>query len=243
MDISQSAQEAGWLNYSAESWEERKPVTWLHDWDFWAACATQYASDDPVLELGCGNGRITRQLALAGHRVVAVDINPHFLNRAIDHLAPEARHRVEFVLQDMVYLELQPRFSLAVMTDWAFPAILRLEDQLMFFHRLKACLKPRGVFAFNAPFSTAQQIGLQLSADGTHLEWPGENRTFDAFTQIETRPSGEYSIRLRHTSLAEIRLLAWGTGFEIIEQFGGTDRRPLRGLPGDDLTLVLRKTL
>jgi SAM-dependent methyltransferase len=243
MDISESARNAGWLHYAAEVWEQRKPVTWLPDWEFWQWCARQYAGNDPILELACGNGRITRQLALSEYSVVAVDINPHFLNCAANHLPAPIRDHVEFVLQDVVQLQLPQVFSLALMADWAFPAILTLEDLLTLFQHLAACLKPKGVFALNTLYPTERQQGLQSSPGSSLLKWPGEERYYDPISQVETKRSDVYQIRLRHTTLSEIRLLGGQTGFEVIELFGGTDRRAFRGLPGDDLTLVLRKTL
>ena len=236
-----SAQQSGWQHYPAELWDQRKPISWLHDWSFWQWCADTYAEDNRVLELACGNGRITRQLALSGYAVVAVDINPHFLSRAVQNIPDSVRDNVCFVLQDVVNLDVDGQFSLAIMADWAFPALLTQDDQLAFFECLAHHLHIGGVFAFNMPFPSIRQLGLEVTEDGDQLAWKGENRFFNAAIQVEQKQSGCQTIQLRHTSLFEIQLLSRLTGFEIIAQFGGTDRRPLRGLPDDDLTLILRK--
>ncbi len=244
MSSSDSGQQSGWKDYPAEIWDVRKPIDWLDDWPFWEWCAASYAHQTPVLELACGNGRITRQLALAGYTVAAVDINPHFLSRAVEHLRElpdDVRARAEFYLQDMVTLDLGQRFALALMADWAFPALLTQADQLNFLRRLADHLIPGGYFAFDTIFPTMRQLGLTPCNSGIGLEWAGTGRTFDPITQIETRLSSGQMMRYRHTSLSEITLLAEITGFEIVECFGSTDKRPLRGVPGDDLTLVLRK--
>ncbi len=223
MQFSESGRQSGWYDYPAEVWEERKPVTWLHDWAFWEYCVRKYATaNEAVLELACGNGRITRQLALAGFQVIAVDINPHFLNRAVSHI--DQIDMVRFVLQDVVHLSLGQRFSLAIMADWAFPALLSQADQILFLENLNLHLHSGGVFAFNTPLLGAQQC-----------------EQFDVLTQIETRVSNDKTIRLRHSTLSEMELLVRLTGFEIVERFGGVDRRPLHGKLGDDLTLVLRR--
>jgi SAM-dependent methyltransferase len=245
--LSDSARLSGWHDYPAASWQQRKPLTWLDDWPFWKWCAEEYAGKSPILELACGNGRITRQLALQGYEVVAVDINPHFLNRAHQTLDEENKELAQFVLQDMVRLDLEANgiehiFELAIMADWAFPALLTVDDQASFFHHLNQHLAPGGIFAFDTPFPTVRQQGLQPTPNGEELEWPGTGRRYDPVSQIETRPSGDQTLRLRHTTLGEIVLLGKLTGFEIMAQFGGTDKRPLRGLPGDSLTLLLRKT-
>jgi SAM-dependent methyltransferase len=240
--LSHSAQESGWRDYPATIWKDRKPLDWLPDWPFWHWCAKTFSCGQPILELACGHGRITRQLALHGWRVVAVDMNPHFLNWAQDVIDEEIRDQVTFVLQDVVHLDLEYEpFHLSLMTDWAFPAILTQADQREFLRRVADHLLPGGVFAFNTPFATAQQLGLQPTPDGEGLYWPGENRHFDPLAQIETRYSGHYPLKFRHNTLDELRLVAELAGFTVLEVFGGVDKRPLRGLPGDDLTLILRK--
>ena len=42
---------------------------------------------DPILELGCGTGRLLQPLAAAGHRVTGIDQSAPMLARAHEHLA------------------------------------------------------------------------------------------------------------------------------------------------------------
>ena len=238
-DLSFSGQNSGWQDYAGAAWDERKPLNWLHDWEFWHYCAAKYADSQPILELACGNGRITRQLAMANYTVVALDINPHFLSRAQHNIPAKHRAQVDFYLQDMVHLALEGEFQLAIMADWAFPAILTQTDQRQFLARLADHLRPQGIVAFNTILGSTRQLGL-VEIDG-QLVWPDEGRHFDALTQIETQWSGDYRMQYRHNTLDEIKLLSELAGFAIIEQYGRVDRRLLRGLPGDDLTLILRK--
>src|SRR5918993_5294276 len=37
---------------------------------------------DPILELGCGTGRVLAPLAAAGHRITGIDLSPPMLERA-----------------------------------------------------------------------------------------------------------------------------------------------------------------
>lgn len=241
MNFSYSGQHSGWHDYAATDWASRKPLDWLDDWPFWRYCAEKFAGDGPILELACGNGRITRQLLLNGYTVVAVDINPHFLNHALQVIPDEYRTSVDFHLADVVMLDLDQQFQLAIMADWAFPALLTQADQRQFLTRLAKNLMPGGLFAFNTPLGSTRQIGLVQTDDG--LQWTDDpTRRFDALTQVETKQSGSQTIRLRHNTLDEIQLLAELADFKIIEQYGNVDRRPLRGVAGDDLTLILQKT-
>jgi SAM-dependent methyltransferase len=63
----------------------------------------------PILELGCGTGRVAVPLAAAGHRVTAVDIDPAMLTRArrrAGAAGPAIAERIAFVEADLLGLEL-----------------------------------------------------------------------------------------------------------------------------------------
>ena len=51
------------------------------DLDALAMLAAEFG--DPLLELGCGTGRVLAPLAAAGHRITVVDISPALLNRFV----------------------------------------------------------------------------------------------------------------------------------------------------------------
>ena len=75
------------------------------------------ATGGPVLEIGCGTGRLTIPLARAGHEVWAVDISAAMLDQLRAKLAlepPEVQARVHVVQQDATALDLPVRdFRLA----------------------------------------------------------------------------------------------------------------------------------
>jgi SAM-dependent methyltransferase len=63
---------------------------------------------DPVLELGCGTGRIVRTLAKAGFRVIGLDQSGPMLDRARSLLEPDLAERVTFVHGSMEECEKAP---------------------------------------------------------------------------------------------------------------------------------------
>jgi SAM-dependent methyltransferase len=68
----------------------------------------------PVLELGCGTGRVTLPLARAGFHVTALDLSPAMLEQLRAKLAQEpaeAQARVTIVEGDMAQFELERRLS------------------------------------------------------------------------------------------------------------------------------------
>jgi SAM-dependent methyltransferase len=87
------------------------------DLDLYLALAAQ--GDGAVLELAAGTGRIALPLALAGHRVVAVDNDPAMLARARKTWtlapAPKGPGALELVAADLLEVDLGRRFDLVIL--------------------------------------------------------------------------------------------------------------------------------
>lgn len=120
-----------WEGVPAEQQCLDRPYDYLPDLDLvleWAA-----RCGGPVLDLACGNGRLALALAGHGYRVVALDINPSFVERArseAERLDPEAARRLRFEVGDARSFALGERFGLIIMMDQAFKYLLDHEDQL-----------------------------------------------------------------------------------------------------------------
>jgi SAM-dependent methyltransferase len=101
------------------------------DVPFYRAAARQYG--DPVLELGCGTGRITLAVAEAGCRIVGLDISGRMLERAVEKLAAlrrEARERVHLVQGDMTQFDLGEKFRTVLIPFRPFQHLLETEQQM-----------------------------------------------------------------------------------------------------------------
>jgi SAM-dependent methyltransferase len=86
----------------------------------------------PVLELGCGTGRVAWALAEAGVEVAGLELSQAMLDRAEAKraMAPaEAAARAIFVHGDMADFELDRRFGLVIIPFRAFQALLDAADQ------------------------------------------------------------------------------------------------------------------
>lgn len=68
----------------------------------------------PVLDLGCGTGRVALALAQAGYFVAGLDVDPAMLSRARRHLSGDLASRVTLHLTDLRAFALDRRFRLAV---------------------------------------------------------------------------------------------------------------------------------
>jgi SAM-dependent methyltransferase len=110
------------------------------------------ATGPPVLELGCGTGRILLPLAEAGLDVVGLDASPDMLAVAEGKLAacpPEVQRRVRLVRGDMRDFAVDRRFALVTIPYRAFLHNLGPEDQLRTLARVGEHLAADGRLIFN----------------------------------------------------------------------------------------------
>src|SRR5262245_56439435 len=87
----------------------------------------------PVLELGCGTGRVLIPIARAGVEIVGVDASAPMLNICRDRLLQEleaVQARVTLVHADMRSFALDRRFTLATIPFRPFQHLLTVDDQL-----------------------------------------------------------------------------------------------------------------
>jgi SAM-dependent methyltransferase len=98
-----------------------------------------------ILEVGCGTGTFTALMALAGHRVTAVDINPSYVEKAKARLA--TLNGVSIVAGDATRMSWPTRFDTVVLLD----VLEHIEDDGEFLRRLAACLAPGGRLVVKVP--------------------------------------------------------------------------------------------
>ena len=74
-------------------------------------------SDKKVLEVGCGDGRMTRRYADRAALVLALDPNAEKIERAIDSTPEPLRSKVRFRVADIADAELaQQAFEVAILS-------------------------------------------------------------------------------------------------------------------------------
>jgi ubiquinone/menaquinone biosynthesis C-methylase UbiE len=72
---------------------------------------------DPILELGCGTGRLILPLARAGHEITGLDNSAAMLEVARHHIEAErakVRQRIRLISGDMTSFQLEERYGLIV---------------------------------------------------------------------------------------------------------------------------------
>ncbi len=131
-------------------WYDLDQGDFQEDIPFYLALAQRTGS--PILELGCGTGRLLLALAEAGYRVVGIDNLPAMLRRAEEKVAAaggEAAGRVRLLLADFAQAELPERFQLVIC---AVNTLMHLADPLAQAHALRLAfqhLAPGGILALD----------------------------------------------------------------------------------------------
>ncbi|MGW0810830.1 class I SAM-dependent methyltransferase [Nonomuraea sp. NPDC002799] len=101
----------------------------------------------PILELGCGAGRVTVPFLEHGHEMVALDRSPHMLTVLMERLLEQYDQsyfaRILLVAGDMADFRLGRRFGLVLITDSAALALDEARRAAMF-QRVREHLAPEG---------------------------------------------------------------------------------------------------
>jgi SAM-dependent methyltransferase len=109
-------------------------------------------SDGPVLELGCGTGRILIPTARSGIEIVGLDASASMLDACRRRLAtepPELRGRVGLYHGEMRDFELARRFRLVTIPFRPFQHLLTVADQLACLAAIRRHLATDGRLVFD----------------------------------------------------------------------------------------------
>ena len=123
----------------------------LDDLPFWLSLADQRG--DPILELGCGTGRVTLPLAGAGHRMYGIDNDQGMLTALGEDLTLNLTSRVHVWLGDMTSFRIALNFPLIIMPCNTF-STLSLVERTTTLARVAGHLLEEGTFAVSLPNPT-----------------------------------------------------------------------------------------
>ncbi len=137
-----------------------------HDVPFYLNLAHQ--ADGPVLEIGCGSGRVLRHLAAAGVEAVGLDASAYMLQKAGERL--KGFGNVQLVQGDMRTFSLPQKFDLIIMPYCTLIYTRNDNERRTVFERCFAHLNPGGILAFDF---IAGEVELgeglpYLALQGTH---------------------------------------------------------------------------
>jgi trans-aconitate methyltransferase len=150
-----------------------------------------------VLDLGCGDGKLTRALGDAGARVLGIDASPHMLNAA-----RAAYPDLEFALVRAEELPFHEEFD-AVFSNATLHWIARADDAARGMHR---ALRPGGRLA--AEFGGFQNVATVRAAVAVGLRELGRTQGESAWNPWYFPRLGEYASVLEHAGFL-VRFAHW----------------------------------
>jgi SAM-dependent methyltransferase len=131
----------------------------------------------PILEIGCGTGRILLPLAEAGVEIVGLDRAPAMLSllrQKLSQRSTETQQRVELIEGDMRHFSLGRRFNLIMIPYRAFLHLLTPKDQRQALHCVREHLTDDGQLIFNVFDPNLEMIAAHLGPLGAALKRDSE---------------------------------------------------------------------
>ena len=238
----------------------------LVDRDFYLNLANEYGG--PVLEFGCGTGRITLPLARQGVDVTGMDASHSMLEVLRAKLAKESgsvQRRTRVIEGDFRTHYLDDQFSLVIIPFRPMQHMYTTEDQLAALKNARRHLADGGILAFDVFNPSFAKILTGVGEEYLELEWPAQDgsdrmvrRYFvkDEIDLINLNFSGRFIFRLcegdkvlseeaqplkmSFYTYPHLKALFYAAGLESVEEFGSFDRKPI-GPEAPEMIFLLKR--
>jgi SAM-dependent methyltransferase len=208
------------------------------DTDFYVQLAAELNAHT-ILDLGCGTGLLTRELATSGRRVVGVDPAPAMLAVARRH--PDAE-RVEWVEGTSGVLG-RPQADLLVMTGNVAQVFLDDAEWAATLHDIHDALRPGGYLAFESR-NPDDRAWERWNRESTYQQYDSPHGPVECWLELVSvgrdrvrfvghnifTATGEVVVaasELRFRSLAELTDSLISAGFTIAHVYGDWTRGPV----------------
>lgn len=226
-------------------------------------------SGGPVLEIGCGTGRVLIPSARAGVEMVGLDLSHGMLSVCRERVAreePAVRSRIQLVEADMRDFNLARTFPLVTIPFRPFQHLLSVQDQLACLASVRRHLADGGRLVFDlfnpsldmlVSFAGGEEFGEEpefAMPDGRRVVRRSRIASQDRFNQVNqvelihdvTHADGRTerlveAFAMRYLFRFEAEHLLVRAGFEVDELFGDYDKRPYGSTYPGDLIFVARK--
>jgi SAM-dependent methyltransferase len=145
----------------------------LVDQPFYLDLARQVGA--PVLEIGCGTGRVLLPIARAGIAIHGLDASPAMLGllkSKLEREPDEVRRRVGLHAGDMRDARLDGKFRLVIIPFRPLQHMYTLEDQLRALQTATAHLSEEGKLAFDVFYPRFDLLFSGIGEERFETEWP-----------------------------------------------------------------------
>lgn len=225
-------------------------------------------SGGPVLEIGCGTGRVLLPIARAGIEIHGLDSSASMLRVLKERLASEPASigkKVHLHEGDMRRFRLARKFPLVLMPFRPLQHMHTVPDQIAALRTAAHHLSPRGVFAFDVFYPDYQKIFAGIGEEIHDLLWTLPEATAKVirrffrkecvdkirqaihFTFLYRTYDGEKIVReeserfaLTYFTYPHLRALFLLADLEPVAEYGSFDKTPLDN-SSPEMIFLLRK--
>jgi len=209
-----------------------------HDIKIWKKLAAKYGG--PILDVCCGSGRITQEMAQMGFDVTALDYSQEMLSILENKQLPN----VKTVKADMTDFDLDSKFIFIFISYSSFQQLLTEEDQIKCLETIKKHLTEDGVLAMDINPHVCEGPDVLEKKISYIADYPANNSRVtmctshkidrknqikhweDTYVEIDTEGNKREfvnHISLKECSEYQMKQLFTKCGFQIIDIFGDFD--------------------
>jgi SAM-dependent methyltransferase len=146
---------------------------WPGEIDFYRALATKVKKHGKsILEVGCGTGRVTMQLAQEEVPIVGMDLSPVMLTVA--RQKSQGLSNVRWVEGDMQSFDLGEHFDLIIIPGHSFQFMLTPADQMACLTCIQHHLASGGELVIHVNHDDFSWLGGLIQSEGTEFKLRGE---------------------------------------------------------------------
>jgi SAM-dependent methyltransferase len=223
----------------------------------------------PVLEIGCGTGRVLLPTGRAGIEVHGVDNSApmlQVLRRRLEQEAQEVRDRSSISEGDMRTFRLHRKYPLVTIPFRPMQHMYTVEDQVAAFQTAALHLREDGILAFDVFYPKFEMLSAGAGKETLELEWQVRSRPDatvrrffrkDAVDKINQTFSATFLFRtyegerlveeeaeplkMSYYTYPHLRALFLLAGLEVVEEYGSFAKARLDN-SAQEMIFLLRKT-
>lgn len=190
-------------------------------------------ADSELIDVCCGFGRISKEVALKGINTTGIDITPYYLNRAIESC--KDINNANFILGDITKFDKKEEYDFAVNMFTSFGLMETEEEELDGLVNIYNSLKPGGKYLID---TQGKELAIRDFEKNIWFESGGVKVLLEydflySFTVLKSRwiyfkdnQMHERTFNTRMYTAVEMAQLMAEAGFEKVEIFGDFKGNP-----------------
>lgn len=209
---------------------------------FWIELLEKYGG--PVLELGCGTGKITIPIAEAGFEVTGIDLSENMLEHAQNKVS-DGRLSAQFLHANMTNFTLGRKFKTIVLPSNNLAHLMDYREAGKCFSSVYEHLEEDGVFIIDAFVPSLailtkspeheEVLSKYADPDGhgevevvarAVYETDTQVRRAKTFQRIPNKATIEGHLNMRMYFPQELEALLYHCNFEIVNKYGSYSKEP-----------------